>query len=194
MIELGAVAAVSARAAATELGNYNATGCTSTQGQLLIDQGDYEEAILVFTCLIEAQPTDVEGYRGRIEAEVLLGRYSDAVRDYQRVIAFVLPVHPDAQDTIMAGYEARMAVSPDDFPALTGASFAHWWFFHYASAIHVINHLLAAGHLVRECQYRYAGGNTRLTQYVIYLRALRTFASLREPRFSERTLRVRAKT
>ncbi len=35
--------------------------------------------------------TQVEGYRGRIEAELLLGRYSDAVGDYARVTAFVLP-------------------------------------------------------------------------------------------------------
>src|SRR5262245_8614997 len=140
-IESGGGAAGSIRAAATPA-NRNATVCTPAQGQLLIDQGQYEDAILVFTCLIDAQPTDVEGYRGRIEAEVLLGRYSDAVRDYQRVMAFVVPVHPDSEHTIMAGYEARLAVSPDDFRALTGASSTLWWFYHYASAIHVLNHLL----------------------------------------------------
>jgi len=67
-----------------------ATVCTSEQGQLYINEGHYEDAINEFTCLIEAHPTEVEGYRGRIEAEVLLGRYSDAVRDYQRLYAFVL--------------------------------------------------------------------------------------------------------
>src|SRR5215475_11193385 len=139
MIESGGAAVGSARAAA-EQANHNANACTPAQGQLLIEQGQYEDAILVFTCLIDAQPTEVEGYRGRIEAEVLLGRYSDAVRTYQRVTAFVLPVHPDARDTILAGYAARLAVAPDDLRALTGASFARWWFFDYAAAIHLLNH------------------------------------------------------
>jgi len=35
-----------------------------------------------FTCVIEGQPTEVEGYRGRIGAELLLGRYSGTFRDY----------------------------------------------------------------------------------------------------------------
>jgi len=43
-------------------------------------------------------------------------------------------VHPDANSTILAGYSARLAKAPDDVPALTGASFARWWFFDYASA------------------------------------------------------------
>jgi tetratricopeptide (TPR) repeat protein len=118
-------------------------GCSAEQGQIYIDEGRYTQAIREFTCLIEAQPTEVEGYRGRIEAELLLGRYSDAVGDYARVTAFVLPVHPDAENTILAGYAARLAVAPDDIPALTGVSFAHWWFFHYPTAIHVLNDLLA---------------------------------------------------
>ena len=126
----------------TDLDVFALERCTAESGQLLIDQGRYEQAIRELTCLIEAQPTDVEGYRGRIEAEVLLGRYSDAVRDYQRLTAFVLPVHPDARDTILAGYAARLAIAPDDIPALTGASFARWWFFEYASAIQLLNHLL----------------------------------------------------
>jgi len=115
---------------------------TVEQGQLLIDRGLYERAIRVFTRVIAAHPTDVEGYRGRIEAELLLGRYSDAVRDYQRVMALVLPVHPDAKDTILAGYAARLAVAPENIPALTGASAALWWFFDYAQAIHVLDQLL----------------------------------------------------
>jgi tetratricopeptide (TPR) repeat protein len=134
MLAFGGGAARSAKAA----GN-----CTPEQGQLFIDQGRYEHAIREFTCIIEEQPTEVEGYRGRIEAELLLGRYSDAVRDYQRVIAFVLPVHPDAKNTILAGYAARLAISPTNIPALTGSSAARWWFFDYASAIHVLNRLLA---------------------------------------------------
>src|SRR5215470_715261 len=140
MIELRGGSASSTIAAGAEPGGPKT--CTPDQGQLFIHEGRYEDAIREFTCIIDSQPTEVEGYRGRIEAEVLLGRYSDAVRDYQRVMAFVLPVHPDAQATIMAGYDARLAVSPDDFRALTGASFARWWFYHYASAIQVLNHLL----------------------------------------------------
>jgi len=98
--------------------------CNPEQGQIDINEGRYRDAIREFSCLVETQPTEVEGYRGRIEAELLLGRYSDAVRDYARVTAFVLPVHPDAEATIAAGYAARLAAAPNDIPALTGASFA----------------------------------------------------------------------
>jgi hypothetical protein len=117
--------------------------CSPEQGQIYINEGRYRDAIREFSCLVEAQPTEVEGYRGRIEAELLLGRYSDAVRDYARVTAFVMPVHPDAEATIATGYAARLAVAPNDVPALTGASFARWWFFDYPAAIHLLNDLLA---------------------------------------------------
>jgi hypothetical protein len=50
----------------------------------------------------------------------MLGRYSDAQRDYARVTAFVLPVHPDAERVIVAGYDARLAVRPNEIPALVG--------------------------------------------------------------------------
>ena len=120
----------------------NPTKCTAAQGQAFIDEGRYERAVQVFTCVIAAQPTEVEGYRGRIEAELLLGRYSDAVRDYTRVNAFVLPVHPDAAAIIYSGYAARLASDPISLAALTGASFARWWFFQYAQAIHLLNGLL----------------------------------------------------
>src|SRR5262245_46330015 len=66
-----------------------APACTTAQGQAFIDAGRYDKAIQAFSCVIAAQPTEVEGYRGRIEALVLLGRYSDAVLDEQRVTAFV---------------------------------------------------------------------------------------------------------
>src|SRR5262249_15550785 len=79
-----------------ELGAYSAAPCTPERGQDFINEGRYEQAIREFTCVINAQPTEVDGYRGRIEAELLLGRYSDAARDHARVTAFVLPVHPDA--------------------------------------------------------------------------------------------------
>lgn len=117
--------------------------CTVGQGQNDIDQGRYKSALKVFSCVIDAQPTGVEGYRGRIEAQLLLGRYSDAMRDYGRVTARVLPVHPDAAGTILAGYEARLAADPEDIPALTGASFAQWWLFAYAQATHLLDDLLA---------------------------------------------------
>src|SRR5215813_10752738 len=117
--------------------------CSSEQGQIYINAGRYRDAIREFTCVIDAQPTEVDGYRGRIEAELLLGHYSDAVRDYARVTAFVLPAHPDADTTIEAGYAARLAAAPNDIPALTGASFARWWFFDYPAAIHLLNDLLA---------------------------------------------------
>ena len=117
--------------------------CSPDQGQIYIYEGRYRDAIREFSCLVEAEPTEVEGYRGRIEAELLLGRYSDAVRDYARVTAFVLPVHPDAETTIATGYAARLAAAPNDIPALTGTSFASWWFFDYPGAIHVLTDLLA---------------------------------------------------
>ena len=136
-------AAGSANATEAEQGSRSAAACTAQQGQLFIDAGRYKDAVRAFTCVIEARPTDVEGYRGRIEAALLLGRYSDAVRDYARVTAFVLPVHPDAEQTIRTGYEARLASKPADVPALTGASFARWWFFDYPSALQLLDRLLA---------------------------------------------------
>ncbi len=116
--------------------------CSAANGQLLIDEGYYEEAIREFTCLIEADPTEVEGYRGRSEALLLLGRSSDALRDYARITAFVLPVQPNALDVVVSGYVARLTIGPDNIPALTGLSFARWVGFDYAQAIHVLNHLL----------------------------------------------------
>src|SRR4029450_11000590 len=91
---------------------------------------------------IEMQPTEVDVYRGRIEAQLLLGLYSDAIRDYGRVTAQVLPLHPDAASTILAGYGARLAAEPQSISALTGASFALWWDFQYARATQVLNQLL----------------------------------------------------
>lgn len=124
------------------IGTAKAAPCTAAQGQLLIDSGQYKKAIQEFTCLINAQPTEVEGYRGRIEAELLLGQYSNALADNARITAFVLPVHPDAKTTIFAGYADRLAVAPQSIPALTGASFSRWTSFDYASAIHLLNQLL----------------------------------------------------
>ena len=116
--------------------------CSPEQGQIYINDGRYRDAIREFTCVIEAQPTEVEGYRARIEAELLLGRYSDGVRDYARVTAFVQSVHPDAEATIASRLRGQACAMPDDIPALTGASFAEWWFFDYPAAIHLLNDLL----------------------------------------------------
>lgn len=132
-VTLAALAAATAEAAPK---------CSAGQGQAYIDGGQYQQAIHEFTCVIDADPTGVEGFRGRIEAKVLLGRYSDAVLDYQRVNAVVVPAHPDANATILAGYADRLAVAPNDVRALTGLSFARWWFFDYPQAIHVLNQLL----------------------------------------------------
>ena len=57
--------------------------------------------------------------------------------------AQVLPVHPDAASTILAGYDARLSAEPGNIVALTGASFAHWWLFSYAQTTHLLNQLLA---------------------------------------------------
>ncbi|HEU4927243.1 MAG TPA: tetratricopeptide repeat protein [Vicinamibacterales bacterium] len=116
--------------------------CTVEEGQNDIDQGQYKSAVKVFSCVIDAQPSEVEGYRGRAEAQLLLGLYSDAMRDYGRVTARVLPVHPEATATILGGYAARLAMDPRSIPALTGASFARWWLFDYAGATHLLNDLL----------------------------------------------------
>lgn len=65
------------------------------------------------------------------------------MRDYTRVTAFVEPVHPEAMQTIIAGYQARLDASPGAMPALTGLSFAYWWDFAYPAAMHVADELLA---------------------------------------------------
>lgn len=116
--------------------------CTSELGQAYINQGRYKQAVKEFTCLIDAAPTEVEGYRGRIEAQLMLGLYADAFADYARVTARVLPVHPDAASGILAGYDARLAADRQSVTALTGASFARWWLFQYAEATHLLNDLL----------------------------------------------------
>lgn len=116
--------------------------CTAEYGQRLIDQGKYEQAVRAFTCVIDHQPTEVEGYRGRIEAQLLLGRYSDALRDNARVTAFVIPVYPNAKQSIHDGYAARLATSPNSIPALTGASFARWTSFEYQPSLQILKRLL----------------------------------------------------
>jgi tetratricopeptide (TPR) repeat protein len=117
--------------------------CSVEQGQSFIDDGRYRKAVAEFTCVIGAQPTGVDGYRGRIEAQLLLGLYSDALRDYTRVTAYVLPVQPGAASVILAGYATRLSADPVNVPALTGASFARWYFFQYAQATQLLNTLVS---------------------------------------------------
>jgi tetratricopeptide (TPR) repeat protein len=115
-----------------------------TQGQALIDEGHYEQAVHEFTSSIEAEPTEANGYRGRAEASLMLGRFADAYRDYYGgITAFVLPVRPDAANTIVADYAARLSADPLSIPALTGASFAQWVFFDYSRSIRLLDQLLA---------------------------------------------------
>lgn len=115
--------------------------CSAAQGQQYINSGDYNRAIREFTCLVDRQPAEVEGYRGRIEALLLLDRYADAVRDYARITAFVSPVHPDVEDIIRKGYAARLAADANNIPALTGASAARWWYFDYEQALNLLKRL-----------------------------------------------------
>jgi hypothetical protein len=140
VLGLGLVVALLAPAAAVQAASGQT--CSEDRGQSLIDDGRYEHAIREFTCVIGAEPTEVAGYRGRVEAQLLLGRYSDALADYNRVTTVVMPVHPDAEASILDGYAARLAADPDDVPALTGASFARWWMFDYVHAIQLLNGLL----------------------------------------------------
>ena len=138
---LVAVAALLVPAAAAHGASSNST-CTGEKGQAFIEQGRYDKAIQEFSCVIEAQPTEVDGYRGRAEAKLLLGRYAEAFADYARITAVVEPVHANALQTVLAGYDDRLAQAPDDLAALTGASFARWVDFQYPQAIQVLNHLL----------------------------------------------------
>jgi tetratricopeptide (TPR) repeat protein len=137
-----AVIITSVLAASSPATHQNAA-CSVEGGQAFIDEGRYKKAVAEFTCVIAAQPTDVGGYRGRIEAQLLLGLYSDALRDYTRVTAYVLPVQPDAANVISASYAARLSADPLNVPALTGASFARWYFFQYAQATQLLNTLLS---------------------------------------------------
>lgn len=117
--------------------------CAVASGQSYLEQGRYEKAIQEFSCVIENEPTGVEGYRGRIEANLLLGRYSDALSDYGSITANVLPSDPDARAKILAHYAARLNVAPNNVVALMGASFAHWSNYEYIPAIHLLDRLLA---------------------------------------------------
>lgn len=119
-----------------------AAQCTAGQGQSFIDAGQYQQAIQEFTCIINAQPNQAEGYRGRIEARLLLGQYSEALHDFSLITVHVLPEQPDAQSNILTGYSGRLAVDPTNLPALTGKSFMEWANYSYPAAIHTLDQLL----------------------------------------------------
>lgn len=97
----------------------------SLQAQKLINEGKYKQAVQAFTAVIAQKPTDADGYRGRAEALLMLDRYSDALSDYSRLVAYVLPVNSNAVSDVYASYDARLAKKPKDLPALTGACFVH---------------------------------------------------------------------
>src|SRR5262245_271969 len=166
VVALAAAVLLSATAQARPHSAHAGKPCTPEQGQQLIDTGRYKQAIGEFTCVIAAQPTGVEGFRGRIEAELLAGRFSDAAADHARVTAKVLPVHPDAHETILAGYDDRLSADPEDIAALTGASFAHCWFFDYAPALDLLEQLVAErpndlyGNLLRGSNRMFLGIDT----------------------------------
>src|SRR5262245_21549163 len=103
------------------------------QGQAQINQGQYEAAITTFTSAIRADPRTVDAYRGRSEAKLMFGRFSDAYNDlYALVISALRPSDIMALGAgILAGYDARLGGQPD-VPTLTGASFARWVYFRYA--------------------------------------------------------------
>jgi len=124
------------------IGTAKAAQCTAQQGQSFIDAGQYQQAIQEFTCVINAQPNEAEGYRGRIEARLLLGQYSEALHDFTLITVHVLPEQPDVQSIILTGYSARLTVNPNNIPALTGKGFMEWAYFSYPAAIHTLDQLL----------------------------------------------------
>lgn len=117
---------------------------TLLKGQIRIEQNRFEEAIAIFTCVINANPLAIDGYRGRAEAKLMLGKFSDAFQDYTRLNAVVVPVHPDAFEIILDRYESRLARFPNSRSARTGAAFAKWVTFDYEGALPHLDSLLAS--------------------------------------------------
>jgi tetratricopeptide (TPR) repeat protein len=118
-------------------------GASLTKGQQRIHQGRFQDAIAVFTCVIDAAPLTVDAYRGRAEAKLMLGRFSDAFRDYARLNAVVVPTNPNALADILASYDARLVTYPNSVPARTGAAFAHWTAYDFAGSLPHIDVLLS---------------------------------------------------
>ena len=137
----------------------------SLQAQKLIDEGKYKQAVQAFTAVIAQKPTDADGYRGRAEALLMLDRYSDALSDYSRLVAYVLPVNSNAVSDVYASYDARLAKKPKDLPALTGACFVHWWSYDSQVAADLADSILLRhpksvfGKLFRGSSNLFAGNN-----------------------------------
>lgn len=87
--------------------------------------------------------TELEDYVRNAEADLVAGRFSNALATYQRgIVAQVVPVQPDAAATIDASYAARLARAGNSLAALTGASFGRWVFSDYVGAIELLDVLL----------------------------------------------------
>jgi tetratricopeptide (TPR) repeat protein len=113
------------------------------EGEAFAKSGDYDAAIAAFTCAIESDPLDIDAYRGRIEARLMIGAYSDAMLDYADVKVQIVPENPDALEQILAYYQAALAEDAGNVALLSGYSFAQWYNFDYEGAIETLEQLLA---------------------------------------------------
>lgn len=87
--------------------------------------------------------SELEDYVGSAEADLMAGRFANAFATYQRgIVAYVVPVQPDAAATIDSFYAERLARDGNSLRALTGASFARWVFSDYPGAIELLDVLL----------------------------------------------------
>lgn len=111
-------------------------------GQAFIEAGAYSEAVTVFACVIAANPLDITAYRGKIEANLLAGKYSDAVHGYTEINIHVIPEVPDAVTQIIAYYQETLPTDPNNVILLTGYSFALWWVSDYPAALKELDQLL----------------------------------------------------
>jgi tetratricopeptide (TPR) repeat protein len=114
-----------------------------TLGQKQLDDGEYEGARRSFACAIQADPLNLDAYRGQIEADLLMGAYGSAMRGYTDLGIALNETIPDAVEQIIAGYEARLEAAPNAIDALTGYSFALWWLSDYQAALLQLDRLLA---------------------------------------------------
>ncbi len=112
-------------------------------GQALLKAADYENAIADFTCAIEADKLNIGAYRGRIEALLLAGIYSEALRNYTEIAIHVIPETPNAVEQIIDAYRTTLDSDPENIILLTGYSFALWWVSDYEAALIEIEKILA---------------------------------------------------
>jgi tetratricopeptide (TPR) repeat protein len=111
-------------------------------GDAQLEDEEYGRAITAFTCAIEEDPLNVAAYRKRIEASLLSGGYSNALRDYTNINTRVAPNVPDAVDQILAHYQVALAGSPDNIALLTGHSFAQWQAYNMDATLADTAHIL----------------------------------------------------